>query len=213
MSNLLQVVRFKTEAVKRKALPLMLEFKVNAECAPYLVSSSHGLVWVEQAHPGDIIKAAVREIRSPGDVFEEAVRTIAVEGRAREWGNVHPYTQDGLQAAVSHLESYDFDDLEILTRPVGKTVPWLQADALGGVPVRHTAWVPKGWLVVVPKDREFVGLLGHLTTRQVVAAIHNPSRGVAILHPSLKAGPVPTEPSKPTVPSKPTSAVTKLDVT
>jgi len=183
MSNLLQVAKFNTKVMKKKgALPLMVEFNVAPESAPFLVTSSQAVVWVEEAHPGDLVKAAVR-VATPGDLFTEIIRAVARRGLADQWGNVHPFTLKGLEAAMQHLQSYDFHELEILAAPVKKQSSrpaWLRA-----LPVRPASWVPTKWVVVVPKDREYVGLIGHLDPKHLVSVVHNASRGMAIIRTGL----------------------------
>lgn len=192
MSNLLQVVRVRPKAaVKKGNVPLIMEFHIPPETAPYLVTSSEGLLWIESPHPGDIVKAAVREIESPGDLFWAMTLSVAHRGKRDEWGNVHPFTKEGMLAAAAHVEDYDLGELEILAPRVrvqetdedGKTPyqrpDWLHHDILG-YPVRPTSWIPDDCAVVVPKDRDFVGLLSHITSKKVAAVSHNPSRSIAI---------------------------------
>lgn len=189
MSNLLQVVRVNPKtATKKGNIPLILEFKVHADTAPYLVTSTDGLMWIEVAHPGDIVKAAVRDIESPAELFWAMTLSVIQRGKRDEWGNVHPFTKAGVLAAVAHLEDYELGDLEILVPRVrnkknkdGKyqRPKWLHFEELG-YPVRPSAWVPDDCAVVLPKDRDFVGLLSHLGPKQVAGAAHNPSRSIAV---------------------------------
>lgn len=189
MSNLLQVVRVHPKAAAKKGnVPLIMEFHITPETAPYLVTSSEGLLWIEQPHPGDIVKAAVREIESPGDLFWAMTLSVAHRGKRDEWGNVHPFTKEGVLAAAAHVEDYDLGDLEILAPRVRdeeneegiyQRPEWLRHETLG-YPVRPTSWIPDDCAVVVPRDRDFVGLLSHITPKKVAAVSHNPSRSIAI---------------------------------
>jgi len=188
MSNLLEIVRLRSKASgdKKNKIPVMVDdISVNPDTAPYLVSSSKGHVWVEKAHPGDVIKAAVRHGVVPGEIFMSVVEEIAARGLADEWGNVQPFTEAGFSAAVAHLESYDLVEVEVLVPLTGKgRTPrplWLGTRA-HDFPVRPCSWLHDGWAVVVPKDRAFVGALGHITSKDIVVIVHNASRGVAILH-------------------------------
>lgn len=203
MSNLLQVVRVNPKAAGKKGnMPLIMEFQVHPDTAPYLVTSTKGLLWIDAPHPGpaenvSIVKAAVREIEAPGDLFWAMVLSVIQRGRRDSWGNVHPFTKEGVLAAATHLEDYDLGDLEILAPRVRvnskddkgnvienkdgiyKRPGWLHPEKLG-YPVRPSSWVPDDCVVVLPRDREFVGLLSHLGPRTVAAAAHNPSRSIAV---------------------------------
>lgn len=182
MSNLLTISRTQFKAVSEGKIPLILEFKVNPQTAPYLVSSSSGMMWIEKAHPGDIIKAAVREVKAPGDLFLEVVQNVRARGLEHEWGNVHPFTEEGLTKAIDHVEGYEMGDLIILT-PMkrGKTRPaWFKPEKYG-LPFRPCSWLPKKLAVVVPADLAFVGMLTHLTRTRVAVAVHNPSRSIGIV--------------------------------
>jgi hypothetical protein len=179
MSNLVTIVRFQPKAMQKKgALPLMMEFEVVPETAPFLVTSTSSLLWVEEAHPGSKVKVAVRSC-PPGVLFQEIVREVARRGVTDEWGNVHPVTPQGLENVRAHLASYDLTEIEFLMAPVkGKKghPEWLKV-----LPVTPAPWVPVGWVVVVPKDREYVGMLGHLDSTHLVLLVHNASRSIGIL--------------------------------
>jgi len=209
MSNLLQVNRTKSEALKKKGnMGLFMEFPAHPDVAPYLVSSTKAVLWVEETHPGDTphVKAAIRDIKTPGDFFWEMVAAIIQRGRRDEWGNIHPFTQKGVRAAIDHVEFYEQGDLELLVPRTRKTVKaqrakkatkdkeavkavkavkgyerpkWLTTTVFE-IPVRPSSWVPDDCAVVVPKDRAFVGVMLHLNPKTICAAIHNPSRGVAV---------------------------------
>jgi hypothetical protein len=179
MSNLLSVTRFATKAGQRKsAVPLLVEFKVQPETAPYLVTSTSSLLWVEEPHPGAIAKAAVR-VCAPGVLFMEILQEILKRSLADEWANVQPYSKQGFEAVKEHLASYALTEVDVLVAPEkdkGARPEWLR-----GIPVQPASWLPEGWVVVVPKDREFLGLLGHVTSSQVVALVHNAGRCIGIL--------------------------------
>ena len=186
MSQLLRILRLNSKALKnpgkgkKPPVPLILEWAVNGDTAPYLVSSSTAVLWIEDPHEGNIIRAAVRKVPDPGVVFREILEAVRKRGREDQWGNIHPYTAAGLKGAVDHVQSYDLDDLEILVPRKTKDVPrpvWLN-DL--GYPLKPSSWLPEDCAVVVPKDRDFVGVLGYLDVKVAAAVVHNASRGIAV---------------------------------
>ena len=197
MSNLLQVVRLGSEIMRGKGpkavIPLIVEFQIDPMAKPFLVSSTSGFLWVEEAHPGNVVKAAVRKGPAPGDLFLGVVQSIAERGAAEGWGNSFPFTRDGVKGAIEYVRSYDLDELELiiprLREEKGKKgkkgkgpsprPEWLRPETFN-LPCRPSSWVPDDCVVVVPRDKSYVGILGHLDAKSVVVCVHNPSRGVAI---------------------------------
>lgn len=212
MAHLLTVHRLKSKAMQRKNnVPLLLEFQVNEETAPYLVSSSTGVMWINEPHPNNIVKAAVRAA-APGQFFAEVIDAVVSMGREMQWGNVHTLTVEGLRAAVAHIEFYELGPVELLTPrahlpeadpdpdpdededsgeplssaqrvdPVDLMPPELRPliEDLG-LPFRPSSWVPDNTIVVVPKDRAYVGLLSRVTTQKIAAVVHNAARGIAVV--------------------------------
>lgn len=183
MTDLLHVVRFTPRALqKRGAVPLLMEFPVNPETAPFLVTSTGSLQWVHEAFPNNVIRAAVRRGASKDAVFSEAVEAIVSLSREAQWGNLQPFTLEGLRAATEHVAGYELTDLEVLVhapREGEYVFPNWFADQ--GLPVKPVTWLPPNTAVVVPKDREYVGFLGLVGTSGVLAVIHNASRGLGIL--------------------------------
>ena len=206
----MHVTRLQSKAMQRKGtMPLMLEFTVTDETAPYLVSSSSSVMWVQEPHPGPLVKAAVREV-SLGEFFREVVLAVAAMGRQQEWGNVHPLTVAGLRAAIEHVAYYDLEPLELLiprAHPSGSSeeededsaslegapeAPQRLSPAVlmppdlrpileeVGLPFRPSAWVPPGTVIVVPKDRTFVGVVSQVTSKKIAGVVHNAARGIAI---------------------------------
>lgn len=203
MSHLLHVARLKSKAVQRGATPLMLEYRVTPETAPYLVSSTSSVMWIPEPHPGDLVKAAVREVK-PGPFFLEVVEAVAAMGRQAEWGNVHPLTEEGLRAAIAHVESYDLTELELLVprrhplreepeveegdgnddadQDTPEEVPSPITTLVQGLqlPIRPSSWLPPDCVVVVPQDRTYVGVLNLVTPKTLAAVVHNAARGIGV---------------------------------
>lgn len=222
MAHLLSVHRLKSSAMQRRSnTPLLIEFHVNEETAPYLVSSSAGVMWIDEPHPNNIIKAAVRDVL-PGEFFAEVIEAVQIMGRQMQWGNVQPLTIEGIREAVAHVEFYELGPVELLTPRAHKNVPDeedLETDSNEGegeslptarrvdpvdlmppelrplieetgLPFRPSSWVPEGTIVVVPRDRSYVGLLSKVTANKIAAVVHNAARGIAIAYgaPSELAG-------------------------
>ena len=194
MSHLLHVTRLQAKAIHQRGnIPLMLEFGVSEETAPYLVSSSSSVMWVQRAHPGPSVKVAIREV-ALSDFFREVIDAIALKGSLMQWGNVQPLTLVGLQAAIDHVGFYGLGPLELLIprthESKDKNVSDL-ADIMPptlrpflediGVPFRLSSWVPKGTIVVVPKDRQYVGVVSRVSSKKLGGVVHNASRGVAVV--------------------------------
>lgn len=180
MSNLLQVSRAKSAAVTKGATPLLLDVHVAPETAPYLVSSSTAFLWVEEPFEGKFVRAAVR-VAPPNVFFQQALQAIITRGREALWGNVHPFSLDGIRAAIAHVEGFDLGAVEILIPPttVAPLPEWADPATLQ-CPIRFTSWLPAKCAVVVPVDREYVGVIFHLGTKHAAAVVHNAARGVAV---------------------------------
>jgi len=203
MSHLLGVMRLQTKAMQKNGnTPIIVDFNVSEETAPYLVSSSSSVMWINEAHPGSLVRAAVRAV-SVNDLYLEVIEAVAVMGRQQQWGNVQPLTHEGLAAAIDHLNFYDLGPLELLTpraHPTrdsqkdpegGSTEGAIRVDRMppdlrpfieeSGLLFRPSSWVPDGAIVVVPRDRTFVGLVTRVTPKKLAAVVHNAARGIAIV--------------------------------
>lgn len=156
-----------------KKCPLMMEFRINPETSPFLVSSSKALLWVSPR--SDKIRAASRVINLPG-FFMECVHEIADTGLSHEWGNVQSWDDQGWTQAIEHVKSYGFDSIEILAAP-NSGLP----DVLHGTPVEEADWLEDGYAVVVPTDRDYVGFLLRVTNGMGLAVLHNSSRAVSVV--------------------------------
>jgi hypothetical protein len=154
--------------------PLMMEFQVNPELAPFLVSSTRSVQWVAGASGTGMLRAAVRKRQG---IESDVVGAILQMGREAEWGNVHPLDSEGVRRCVEHVAYYDLAPVEILvasdTDLDGVSLP-------EGVNVLHAEWLPRDVLVVVPVDRGFVGTMGTIGKHKAVAVVHNASRGVGV---------------------------------
>lgn len=154
--------------------PLMMEFPVNPETSPFLVSAAgkSQLLWIPQSK-GSTIRAGVRYGGDHSTINSSITREIALVGHQNDWGNVHPFSSKGFEEAVAYLNYYGFDELEVLSG--SPTLPFSD-----DISVTRCDWLKVGCAVVVPKDRAFVGVITPVGKGYAVL-VHNPSRGVAIL--------------------------------
>jgi len=184
--DLLQVMELNPARLRPKAKPLMVEFGVNPETAPFLVTSTRATMWITPRTP--TVRAAVRSIPDTGTLFREMVNEIAETGRGAQWGNTPPLTAEGLLAGLAYLHSYDLADVELLAHadtvwPEGARM--LQDEAgnrtVGGCPVQVCPWLEPGTVVMLPVDRAYVGFVLLLGEERGLAVVHNASRGVVVL--------------------------------
>lgn len=189
MSNLLHVTRFRSKG----DFPLMVEMEVSTETAPYLVTSTKSFTWVEapmtptqemwpDRQPDKVVRVAVRPdlVGSSGPLFSQILDVVGERGGHAKWGNVHPFTEEGVLRAFEHVSFYGLGDLCLLIPQEETTLP-LKEIAIGrGLLPQPCSWMPPECAVVVPKDRTFVGVLGRLGRGGSVAVVHNASRAIAI---------------------------------
>lgn len=156
---------------------LMVEYQVASETAPYLVSSTRSVVWVEKPHPGDLVRAAVREV-TEDVIFAELVEAVVEMGRERSWGNVQPLSTEGIRLAVEHVLYYELGPVDLL---IPRNADGVQAliEPLG-MGFQPSSWVPPQSVVVVPKDRTYLGFFSKVMPRMLCAIVHNASRGMAV---------------------------------
>lgn len=177
MSNLLELVNFDTTVKQTRrgpSSPLLMEFPVNPELAPFLVSSTRAVQWVSHASDTGLVRAAVRKRQN---LESEAVAAVVSMGQEAEWGNVHPLTTDGVKRCIDHLLYYEIAPLEIL---VASDTDMEGIELPQGVRVVDTPWMPLNALAVVPVDRGLLGTMGTIGQHKAVMLIHNASRGMAV---------------------------------
>lgn len=157
----------------KSKVPLMMEFPVNEETGPFLVSSARHLLWVRSHNK--MVKAAFRPM-SLHAFFAEVVQEVFVQGFASEWGNVHSLTPEGVQAAIAHLLYYDLASPEILAHPnCALHLP----DTHLGCKVHRADWLDTETIVVVPQDRDYLGFVATDDFRGI-SVVHNSSRALAV---------------------------------
>ena len=146
----------------------------DPEAGPFLITSSKTVLWVERSFPGGFLRVAVRKA-DPNALFKDLVEAIATRGEESEWGNVVDASHRGMSKAIDHLHYYGFKDLELLH---GKG---FKPTDVVAIPASYVEWMPEGWGVLLPKDRNYVGTTYDLGEGVVGVVVHNASRGVAIL--------------------------------
>lgn len=156
-----------------KACPLLLEIPVSPLTAPYLVTATRSLMWLEES-PRGVVRTAMRPVWEPEKTFPAMVREIAFEGDRRGWEGHFPMNPKGIQAAVARMRTYGIQNFELLISPGSGAPPQL--------PAREVSWVPAGSGVVVPMDRSYLGIVFRVGAAAGVV-VHNPSRAMAVLGP------------------------------
>jgi hypothetical protein len=176
-ASLLEIVNFDgtiKQTRRGAAAPLLMEFQVNPDLSPYLVSSTRSVQWVGSCSQNGTIRAAVRK---RDHIESDVVGAVVEMGQRAEWGNVHPLTTEGVAACVDHVSYYELGPVELLTSP---DTDLKGVEFPGGAPLVRSEWVPLDAVVAVPVDRGFVGTVGTIGRHKAVCVVHNPSRGIAV---------------------------------
>lgn len=163
-------------SMTRKAggVPLMTEVPVEPELAPFLVTSTKAVTWIGRA-VGGRVRSAIRVV-NPNVHFAELVEAVAAKSIEEGWGSVLPLTVEGAKQGVVYLVDHGFTDLTLLT---AEGAPELNLPEQVGVVL--ASWLPVGVAVLVPTDREYVGVTLDFGNGSVATVLHNASRGVVIL--------------------------------
>lgn len=129
------------------------------------------------------------QISSTATLFRAVVDETLRTGRSAEWGNVHPLTTEGLKEAIEHPRYYGLDDLQLLAHPdtnweaINPEWKRTEGKALAAVlnlPVEPASWMDPETILVIPKDRGFIGFVIEIGDDHVVAVIHNAARAIGI---------------------------------
>lgn len=146
---------------------LFLELPVSPLTAPYLVSSTRSLFWQTRSK-GGMVRAALRRDAPLESLYQEIVLEMSVMGVTAKWGNVLPVKNN--DSAEDYLSDFDVSDTEFLCCAEHK-------DILGGTVVD---WMPPGYSVLVPKDRDILGV-ALKEPDGITVLLHNPSRSMVVL--------------------------------
>jgi len=176
-----------TRLMNVSRMPLMMEFPVPPT-PPYLVTTSRSVAWIPGVRQGRI-RAAVMAIDSTSTLFRAIIEEVTRTGVGAEWGNVHPLTLEGLKEAIAHPSYYDLKDLQILAHPRTNweaiNPEWKRSEdkvlvKVLDLPVEQTPWLDPNTLLVIPKDRAFVGFVIEIGDTHVVSVVHNAARAIGI---------------------------------
>ena len=168
-------------------MPLMMEFPVPPT-PPYLVTTTRSLAWIPAVRR-ERVRAGVMQIDSTSTLFQAIVDETIRTGRQAEWGNTHPFTLDGLKEAIEHPRYYGLDDLQVLANPETDwevmNPEWKRTEGkvlarVLDLPVEPALWLDPQTVLVIPKDRSFVGFVIEIGESHVVSVIHNASRAIGI---------------------------------
>lgn len=153
--------------------PELMEFEVNPEQTPFLISSTKSVLWMDELFAGNRIRAAVRDRQG---IEIDILKAIAIRGHQEGWKNIQPLTSKGIYRCVEHLQAHNLTDNEALLSP--------QTDIsdveCGSLPLVRASWVPVGAVVVLPKERRFVGTLGTFGKDRALALAYNADRCIAL---------------------------------
>ncbi len=179
MNDLLFPLALDIMAKGRGRVPMFFEFDAPTECTPFLISSSLSLLWVESPQKEGRLRAGVRRTNDKESLYTEVLHEVASLGRAQEWGNVGPYTGQGIRDAVLRLDEYGLGAPDVLVSTADEDSGFVPSDWTP----KAVGWVPKGWAIVLPQDRSLLGLLGSVSPTHFVIAVHNANRALMILTP------------------------------
>lgn len=178
-AELLKVHRFDSKTFKKGGRPLAMEFSVPPASAPHLVTAAGraGLIWIPNDRGSSMVRAAFRDQAVEG-LFKAIVQEVGITGRTCEWGNSHPFTPDGVAAAVAHVKEYGME-CDLLIPP--DSPDWLHGSTFPVGRVVEAEWM-RGMksAVVVASERELLGFVALHGSSSVIALVHNPSRGMAV---------------------------------
>lgn len=159
---------------KAGGVPLMTEVPVEAELAPFLVTSTKAVTWIARA-VGGRVRSAIRSV-TPNAHFAELVAAVATKSTEEGWGSVFPLTPEGVVQGETYLREHGFTELTLLTSE--GTSDLHPSEKVEVVP---TSWLPTGMAVLIPTDREYVGITLDFGNGSIATVLHNASRGVVVL--------------------------------
>ena len=159
------------------SLPLIAELPVNPELSPVLVSSTQGVLWVNDKD--GVVRAAFRE--DLDEFFKSVILSSLEVGLEERWQNSNLFSELGLKDAIEFLKYYKIpEEYHLLIHPSRREESLSQAEALGVI-VFEVPWMPSDRSVLVPRDRSYLGSLIQHKSGMFASVVHNISRGMFIL--------------------------------
>jgi len=143
------------------------------------VSLKTPLYWYERPLGNGTVRAGVRPGQDLAAFFCLVIDAIVERGHELEYGNTHPFTLKGMEAAGDYVSSFGLRDIELLVSPLsGKR--YLKRGTIGDYPVVGAEWVPEYTAVALPKERSFVGMVTLAGSSGMFAVVQNAVRGISV---------------------------------
>lgn len=161
----------KLTAKEEKAL--FLEFPVDPRCAPFLITATQRLMWVSKTNASGNIRSAFQPPKDTGLIYSNIIEEIVSKSEESDWGLVFPKSRDGLKEALERMAYYEIDDIEFIA-PAEESSDLIPDNA------QRVSWL-QGCILIVPKNRDYLGNLLTTPRNKTMALIHNASRGICIL--------------------------------
>lgn len=165
-------------SMKTKHNPLMFECSVDKDLdGPYLVSSSNDFIWINRQFPGNFLRAATQTV-NPQDMFRGVVMECKRKSLEMGWGSCLSYSGNlnrQLGVLIDYLNYFSFTEFDVYT-DLDLQVP--------NATLHNIDWLPKGYVVITPKDKRFVGTMYRFPKNLNGVVVHNPSRSLCVLYPS-----------------------------
>ena len=157
--------------------PLMIEFPINPELSPVLVSSTRGVIWADDRN--GMVRAAFR--KDLDNFFRSVILSSLEGGLEGKWDNSGFFSESGLSNALGFLRYYEIpEDYHLLVHPSRREETLPHTKSLD-ISLFEALWVPPNQSVLVPEDRSYLGSLIQHKSGMFASVIHNISRGMFIL--------------------------------
>ena len=153
---------------------LFLEFPVEPQCAPFLVTATKSLMWVDKTNSLGNVRSAFQPPKKTDEIYSKIVEEIKVKSEELGWGLTFSLDKSGLKGALERLAYYGIEDIEFIAPASGVPNELIPDNAT------RVSWLTNR-VIIVPKNRDYLGNLLTTPRKKVMALIHNASRGICIL--------------------------------
>jgi len=149
---------------------------------------------------GHLVRAFIRRDQDVDLIFQQVLATVIDRGETYTYGNIHPYTEEGVQSALEYVSYFLSGGETEIVNPLHQLLellvpegsPWAETSHLDfqgiKVPVEVAKWLPKDTAVVVPLDRGFLGDVHLFGQTSSAVVVHNPARGIAVVRGTQDGG-------------------------